>query len=147
MSESRTTLQPQAESALGAHAHDGGRAYQVGQGSQYITEHTEHTEHYYYQASVCEGTAAPVVLPVLADAEHSAGFVGREKEVGALLGLVDPSRADPGPVVVSGLPGVGKTALAWQVARAAVRRGWCAGGAGVVDLHGVEAQARIGPGM
>ncbi|MFN2495475.1 MAG: AAA family ATPase, partial [Pseudonocardiaceae bacterium] len=144
MSESKRVLGPQPEIGLGANAHDGGRAYQVGQGSQYITEHTEH---YYYQASVCAGTAAPVVLPVVADAEQSSGFIGRQDEVATLLGGLDPSRAYPGPVVLSGLPGVGKTALAWQVARAAVGRGWFAGGAVFVDLHGFEPKARIEPGL
>ncbi|MCA1674445.1 MAG: tetratricopeptide repeat protein, partial [Actinobacteria bacterium] len=147
MSESKTTLRPRSEMVLGAHAQDGGRAYQVAQGNQYITEHREHTEHYYYQSSVAEGTAAPVVLPVVADAGHSSGFVGREDEVTALLGVLDPSRAGPGPVVVSGLPGVGKTALAWQAARAAVERDWFAGGAVFVDLHGFDPKARIEPGL
>ncbi|MCA1702560.1 MAG: tetratricopeptide repeat protein, partial [Actinobacteria bacterium] len=144
MTESKSVPRPRPEVDLGAHAQDGGRAYQVGQGSQYITEHTEH---YYYQASVAEGTAAPVVLPVVADAEQLSGFVARPDEITALLGVLDPSRADPGPVVVSGLPGVGKTTLAWQVARAAVGRGWFAGGAVFVDLHGYEPKARIEPGL
>jgi tetratricopeptide (TPR) repeat protein len=129
---------------LGAHAQDGGRAYQVGQGSQYITEHTEH---YYYQAPVAEGTAAPVVLPVVADVEQPSGFVGREDEMTTLLQLLDPSHPDPGPVAVSGLPGMGKTALAWQAARAAVGRGWFAGGAAFVDLHGFDPKTRIQPAL
>ncbi len=144
MSESKALPRPRPGVDLGAHAHDGGRAFQVGQGSQYITEHTEH---YYYQASVCEGTAAPVVLPVVADAEQCSAFVARQDEVAALQGVLDPSVADPGPVVLSGLPGVGKTALAWQVARAAVGRGWFAGGAVFVDLHGFDPKARIEPGL
>ncbi len=144
MSKSESASRPRPEVGLRAHAQDRGHAYQVGHGSQYITEHAEH---YYYQASVAEGAAAPVVLPVVADAERPWGFVGREDEVATLLGVLDPSHADPGPVVVSGLPGVGKTALAWQVAQVAVTRGWFAGGAVFVDLHGYDPKARIEPGL
>ncbi len=144
VSKSESVPGPRPGVGLGAHAQDGGRAYQVGQGSQYITEHTEH---YYYQAPVRDGTAAPVVLPVVADVEQPSGFVGREDEVATLLGLLDPSRPAPGPVVVSGLPGVGKTALAWQVARAAVGRGWFAGGAVFGELHGFDPKARIEPAL
>ena len=144
MSESESASRPRPEIGLRAHAQDRGHAYQVGHGSQYITEHAEH---YYYHASVAEGAAAPVVLPVVADAERPWGFVGREDEVATLLGVLDPSHADPGPVVVSGLPGVGKTALAWQVAQVAVTRGWFAGGAVFVDLHGYDPKARIEPGL
>jgi tetratricopeptide (TPR) repeat protein len=144
VSESESVPGPRPGVGLGAHAQDGGRAYQVGQGSQYITEHTEH---YYYQAPVAEGTAAPVVLPVVADVEQPSGFVGREDEMTTLLRLLDPSHPDPGPVAVSGLPGMGKTALAWQAARAAVGRGWFAGGAAFVDLHGFDPKTRIQPAL
>jgi tetratricopeptide (TPR) repeat protein len=141
VSGSESVPGPGSGVGLRAYAQDEGRAYQVGQGSQYITEH------YYYQAPAREGTAAPVVLPVVADDEQPSGFVGRENEVATLLGLLDPSRSNPGPVTISGLPGVGKTALAWQVARAAVGRGWFAGGAMFVDLHGFDPQARIEPAL
>jgi hypothetical protein len=85
-------------------------------------------------------SAAAVVVPVTAEGEPTSwGFVGRDQELAALLALLDPhpeSSAGAVTSVVSGMAGVGKTALAWQAARTAVGRGWFPGGALVVDLHG-----------
>lgn len=132
---------------LAARTQDRGRIYQVGQGSQHITEHIEH--HHYQPAVMAGGGAVPVVVPVVADVGETRGFIGRHDEVAELLGVLDPGGGGPGAAVisaVSGLAGVGKTALAWQVARMAVGWGWFPGGAVFVDLHGYEPQARIQPG-
>ncbi|MCA1697266.1 MAG: ATP-binding protein, partial [Actinobacteria bacterium] len=87
--------------------------------------------------------AAAVVMPVTVEgAPSSWGFVGREQELAALLALLDPRRPDASAgIVVSGMAGVGKTALAWQAARTAVGRGWFSGGAVIVDLHGYDPEA------
>jgi len=64
-------------------------------------------------------------------------LVGRDSEVGELLGLLDPRRPGPSAVTVAGLPGVGKTALALHAAHeAAFVRGWFPGGVPFVDLRG-----------
>ncbi|MDQ2882605.1 MAG: ATP-binding protein [Actinomycetota bacterium] len=80
------------------------------------------------------------ILPITADAQPSPwGFVGRDQELTALLALLDPRPEAPAGVpvsVVTGMAGVGKTALAWQAARTAVGRGWFPGGAVLVDLYG-----------
>ena len=79
--------------------------------------------------------AAAVVMPVtVEDQPSSCGFVRRDQELAALLALLDPRRtAAPAGIVVSGMAGVGKSALAWQAARTAVERGWFPGGAVIVD--------------
>jgi tetratricopeptide (TPR) repeat protein/transcriptional regulator with XRE-family HTH domain len=94
--------------------------------------------------------AAAVVLPIVPDAVAARELVGRDSELGRLLLLLTPS-PDPGDSTgglsvvsaVAGLAGVGKTALAWQAARAAVGRGWFPGGAFFVDLNGYDADPRM----
>ncbi|GAV40796.1 tetratricopeptide repeat protein [Streptomyces acidiscabies] len=61
-----------------------------------------------------------------------AGFTGREAEVAAVLGALEVERV----VCLSGLAGVGKTALAVAVAHAARERGMFPGGVLFVDLRG-----------
>jgi MoxR-like ATPase len=70
--------------------------------------------------------AAAVVVPVTVEDEPSScGFVRRDQELGMLLALLDPRRSEASTgIVVSGIAGVGKTALARQAARTAVGRGW-----------------------
>lgn len=87
--------------------------------------------------------AAAVVMPVtVEDQPSSCGFVRRDQELAALLALLDPRRTEASAgIVVSGMAGVGKSALAWQAARTAVERGWFPGGAVIVDLHGYDPQA------
>jgi tetratricopeptide (TPR) repeat protein len=74
----------------------------------------------------------PAQLPATAP-----GFSGRDDEMAALAGLLDPA----GAVVVSavaGLAGVGKTTLAVQAAHAARRQGWYRGGMLFIDMHGYD---------
>ena len=80
----------------------------------------------------------PVALAQLPAA--TAGFTGRDDELAALAGLLDPGGA-AGPVVVSavaGLAGVGKTTLAVEAGHAARQRGWFTGGVLFIDLHGYD---------
>ncbi|MGH3766033.1 MAG: AAA family ATPase [Pseudonocardiaceae bacterium] len=88
---------------------------------------------------------------ITAGEPSSGALVGRDQELAALLALLDP-RLGPRPsgsarVVVSGIAGVGKTALARQAARTAVAQGWFPGGALVVDLHGGDSDpaAQVAP--
>jgi tetratricopeptide (TPR) repeat protein len=75
-------------------------------------------------------------------------LVGRDDEVGELLGLLDPRRPGPPAVVVAGLPGVGKTALALHVAHEAVFvRGWFPGGVPFVDLRGYDPDRQLTAGQ
>ncbi|WP_164541061.1 ATP-binding protein, partial [Streptomyces abyssomicinicus] len=96
----------------------------------------------YYAGSPQPGPAAPAptTLP------PPARLVGRAEQTEQLLGLLDPSAPGESAVVVSavaGLAGIGKTALALQVAHAAVDRGWFTGGALFLSLHGYDPARRI----
>ncbi|KUM70925.1 tetratricopeptide repeat protein [Streptomyces curacoi] len=85
--------------------------------------------------------AAPTALDALP--ARAAGFTGRDDELGRLLDALDPSAAGGGsvPVLVaalSGLGGVGKTALAVEAAHRACAKGWFPGGVLFLDLHGYD---------
>ncbi|MGW3458243.1 ATP-binding protein [Streptomyces olivaceoviridis] len=83
---------------------------------------------------------APTALDALPS--PAAGFTGRDEELGRLRAALDP--AGPGGeqavlvTAVSGLGGIGKTALAVQAAYAAREAGWFPGGVLFVDLHGYD---------
>jgi tetratricopeptide (TPR) repeat protein len=68
------------------------------------------------------------------------GFAGRAAEVAGLLEMLGPRAAgrDTTVVAVSGIPGVGKTALAVRAAHEAWSRGWFPGGILFVELHGYD---------
>ncbi|MEU6200407.1 tetratricopeptide repeat protein [Streptomyces sp. NPDC047061] len=71
----------------------------------------------------------------------ASGFTGREAELERLLAELDPGRESGNPtpvVVVSGLGGVGKTALAVVAGHTAHERGWFPGGTFFIDLHGYD---------
>ncbi|ELS56540.1 tetratricopeptide repeat protein [Streptomyces viridochromogenes] len=85
--------------------------------------------------------AAPTALDALP--ARAAGFTGRDDELGRLLDAFAPSAAGGGsvPVLVaalSGLGGVGKTALAVEAAHRACAKGWFPGGVLFLDLHGYD---------
>ncbi|WP_328678967.1 tetratricopeptide repeat protein [Streptomyces sp. NBC_00343] len=84
---------------------------------------------------------APTALDSLPP--KAAGFTGRGDQLGELLGAFDPdgSGEAPGAVLVaavSGLGGIGKTALAVQAVHEACDRGWFPGGVLFVNLHGYD---------
>ncbi|WP_051967325.1 ATP-binding protein [Kitasatospora mediocidica] len=67
----------------------------------------------------------------------TAAFTGRSAELTALLDALAPDvDCDPTVVVLSGLAGIGKTALALQAADTARRRGWFPAGVLYTDLRG-----------
>ncbi|MFJ8141926.1 tetratricopeptide repeat protein [Streptomyces sp. NPDC096013] len=86
--------------------------------------------------------AAPSPTALSALPAAPAVFTGREGEVAELLGALDPGAGEGSESVVisavSGLGGVGKTALALSVAHRARGRGWFSGGALFVDLRGYD---------
>ncbi|QNP69991.1 tetratricopeptide repeat protein [Streptomyces roseirectus] len=75
-----------------------------------------------------------VAVPVSTLPGAPEGFTGREREVAAVLGALGRERV----VSVSGLAGVGKTALAVAVAHEARGRGMFPGGVLFVDLRGYD---------
>ncbi|WP_329257662.1 tetratricopeptide repeat protein [Streptomyces sp. NBC_01478] len=87
------------------------------------------------------GGAVPEALAGLPS--RPGGFTGRESETAALLRALDPAGESgemPAVLVaaVSGLGGIGKTALAVETAYLACARGWFPGGVLFIDLHGYD---------
>ncbi|MFH8935095.1 tetratricopeptide repeat protein [Streptomyces griseosporeus] len=89
------------------------------------------------------GAAAPEAMSSLPP--RPAGFTGRGDETDALLRALDPTAAPRSPdcatvlvTAVSGLGGIGKTALAVETAHLAREKGWFPGGELFVDLHGYD---------
>ncbi|MDV7217632.1 tetratricopeptide repeat protein [Streptomyces prunicolor] len=83
---------------------------------------------------------APTALDALPP--KVAGFTGRGDQLAELLGAFDPVGGEaPGAVLVaavSGLGGIGKTALAVEAAHEACDEGWFPGGVLFVNLHGYD---------
>ncbi|MFJ9375650.1 tetratricopeptide repeat protein [Streptomyces sp. NPDC101455] len=83
---------------------------------------------------------APTALDALPP--RAAGFTGRGDQLAHLLSAFDPDGGEaPGAVLVaavSGLGGIGKTALAVEAAHEACDKGWFPGGVLFVNLHGYD---------
>ncbi|WP_317447704.1 tetratricopeptide repeat protein [Streptomyces collinus] len=89
-------------------------------------------QHFHHIPSVSALQSLPGPVP---------GFVGRDRELQTLLHALDPAEPARGAVLLSsvtGLGGVGKTALALQAAHAAQRRGYFPAGVVFLDLHGYD---------
>ncbi|MEU9070122.1 tetratricopeptide repeat protein [Streptomyces sp. NPDC048109] len=85
------------------------------------------------------GAAVPEAMAGLPP--RPGGFTGRERETKDLLRALDPDggHSAAAPVAsVSGLGGMGKTALAVETAYLSRERGWFAGGILFIDLHGYD---------
>ena len=79
--------------------------------------------------------AAPVALQQLPPVADS--FTGRDAELATLIGVLDPREAMV-VAMITGPPGIGKTALAVKAGHSALDRRWFAGAALFVDLHGFD---------
>ncbi|WP_405930972.1 tetratricopeptide repeat protein [Streptomyces sp. NBC_00827] len=93
------------------------------------------------KAEYREHAPAPSALDALP--ARAVGFTGRDSELRALLDAFDPSASGAAPeavvvAAVSGLGGIGKTALAVQAGHEACGNGWFPGGVLFVDLHGYD---------
>ncbi|MFE4051750.1 tetratricopeptide repeat protein [Streptomyces sp. YIM B13518] len=85
------------------------------------------------------GAAVPEAMAGLPP--RPGGFTGREQETEELLRALDPAGTQPAATLVaavSGLGGIGKTALAVETAHLARERGWFPGGVLFIDLHGYD---------
>ncbi|WP_369390749.1 tetratricopeptide repeat protein [Streptomyces sp. CG1] len=95
-----------------------------------VAKKVEHHYHHVQGALALRSLPCPV-----------RSFVGRDRELRTLLNALDPAEPARGAVLVSsvtGLGGVGKTALALQAAHAAQRRGFFPAGVVFLDLHGYD---------
>ncbi|MGW1719160.1 tetratricopeptide repeat protein [Streptomyces sp. NPDC002156] len=93
------------------------------------------------KAEYREHAPAPSALDALP--ARAVGFTGREAELRELLSAFDPAASGGGSEVVvvaavSGLGGIGKTALAVQAGYEACGKGWFPGGVLFLDLHGYD---------
>ncbi|MFF1676657.1 tetratricopeptide repeat protein [Streptomyces sp. NPDC058256] len=93
------------------------------------------------KAEYREHAPAPTALDALP--ARAVGFTGRDSELRALLDAFDPSASGAGPeavvvAAVSGLGGIGKTALAVEAGYEACGKGWFPGGVLFLDLHGYD---------
>lgn len=93
------------------------------------------------KAEYRQRTPAPTALDALPP--QAAGFTGREEELTRLLLALNPAsgtgeRRAVLVAAVSGLGGIGKTALAVEAAYAAQEAGWFPGGVLFLDLHGYD---------
>ncbi|GII30148.1 tetratricopeptide repeat protein [Planotetraspora mira] len=70
--------------------------------------------------------------------DKDGDLVGREREIGELLSMLDPGTGGPSVALVAGMAGVGKSALVTEVAHTAVGNGWFPGGVLFVDLCGYD---------
>ncbi|WP_217131028.1 tetratricopeptide repeat protein [Streptomyces sp. AC558_RSS880] len=85
------------------------------------------------------GAAVPEAMAGLPP--RPGGFTGRERETEDLLRELDPAGTQSAATLVaavSGLGGIGKTALAVETAHLARERGWFPGGVLFIDLHGYD---------
>ncbi|WP_341870683.1 hypothetical protein [Streptomyces aquilus] len=87
------------------------------------------------QVVIQQAAAAPQALASLP--LRPGGFTGRGAETAELLRALDDSAAVV-VTAVSGLGGIGKTALAVETAHLACGKGWFPGGVLFVDLHGYD---------
>ena len=93
---------------------------------------------------VIQQSAAAVPEAMAGLPPRPGGFSGRADETAVLLRALDPAgtQASESPAVlvaaVSGLGGIGKTALAVETAHLACERGWFPGGVLFIDLHGYD---------
>ncbi|WP_411090644.1 ATP-binding protein [Streptomyces sp. 049-1] len=91
---------------------------------------------------VIQQSGIPVALAGLPP--RPGGFTGRDRETADLLSALDPAGAQPESAAtlvvaaLSGLGGIGKTALAVETAYLAHERGWFPGGILFIDLHGYD---------
>jgi tetratricopeptide (TPR) repeat protein len=97
-----------------------------------------------------EARQAAVVVQLSAAGEDREGvFVGRDQLIAGIMTRLDPAKPSPADTVISvisGLAGVGKTALARHTAALALDRGWFTA-AVFADFHGYDpdSQARVVP--
>ncbi|MFJ3776661.1 tetratricopeptide repeat protein [Streptomyces sp. NPDC090075] len=91
------------------------------------------------QVVVQQGGAAAAPEALASLPPRPGGFTGREQETAELLRALDDSAAVL-VTAVSGLGGIGKTALAVGTAHLACGKGWFPGGVLFIDLHGYDEQ-------
>ncbi|MGV9691318.1 tetratricopeptide repeat protein [Streptomyces sp. NPDC003444] len=106
-----------------AHASDHGQVHQAGR-----------DQHFWGSGPAPQATAS---LP------PDRPLTGRKERTDTLLAALAPDGA--GTTVVTGLPGVGKTALALHAAHRAVERGRFPGGTLYVHLRGYDPAGAVGP--
>lgn len=91
-----------------------------------------------YFAPVVMVQAVPVPVALRQLPPRVPGFTGRDGELAELVGMLTGDEAVPAVCAVSGLPGVGKTALAVHAAHALMDAELFPGGIFFVDLHGYD---------
>ncbi|MEU6553426.1 SAV_2336 N-terminal domain-related protein [Streptomyces sp. NPDC046915] len=100
-------------------------------------------DHFDFRDSTFTGPAVGTALTGLPP--RVSGVTGRDQELAYLLELLSPTGREGAEsvhsLVVSGLAGIGKTALAVEAAHVAHLRGWFPGGVLFLDLRGYDNDA------
>ncbi|MEU1439744.1 tetratricopeptide repeat protein [Streptomyces mirabilis] len=116
---------------LGAQASDQARVYQAGR-DLYIN-------------GSGKPLVPPVVIPLNRSGSEMGDFFGREAETDEILARLQSTSddRDGSVLILSGLGGIGKTALAMRAARLAIERSFFPGGAIYINLRGYEADSEL----
>ena len=123
-------------------------------GATYWTQRAAQLEHHLHEIGKKPGTVSPdslahvdsykVKLGIAEMPPDVTGFYGRPHELKIVLSLLQAATG-PNVILVTGVPGVGKTALAIRAGHEATRQGFFPGGVLYINMQGYDRTRRVSP--